>query len=114
MEHRLSFRSPFSVNVAIYYKSLGLLRGRSLDISRHGIFVVTSPMVLPIHTIVDIAFSLESGKNAKPLERTSAMVVRLNRDGAGLMFAREIDVGHLRLFASNQQHYPPRVDATSG
>lgn len=114
MEHRLSLRSPFSVNVAIYYKSLGLLRGRSLDISRHGIFIVTTPMVLPIHTIVDVAFPLEPGKNGEPLERTSAMVVRLTREGAGLMFAKEIDVSPVSLFAYDQHLYPRRVDATSG
>ena len=115
MEHRLSLRTPFSVNVAIYYRGLGLLRGRSLDISRHGMFVATGPMVLPLHTIVDVAFPLEAGKNAEPLERTSAMVVRMTRNGVGLMFAREINVRPLQLYDGyDQQNYPRRVDATSG
>jgi len=114
MEHRLSLRTPFNVNVAIYYNALGLLRGRSLDISRHGMLVATGHMVLPLHAIVDVAFPLEPGKRGEPLQRTPAMVVRLTRDGMGLMFSNEINAGPLQLSAYDQQHYPRTVDATSG
>jgi hypothetical protein len=113
MEQRLSLRTPFAVNVAIYYKGLGLLRGRSLDVSRHGMFVTTGPMLLPTHTKVDVAFTLERGKSG-PLERTTATVVRLNRDGVGLMFSNEIDISPLQLFDHEQPIYTRRVDATSG
>ena len=113
MEQRLSFRTPFAVNVAIYYKGLGLLRGRALDVSRHGMFVATGPMLLPIHTKVDVAFTLERGKGG-PLERTTATVVRLNHDGVGLMFTNEIDVSPLQTFDHEQPHYARSVDATSG
>jgi len=114
MEHRLSLRTPFNVNVAIYYSGLGLLRGRSLDISRHGMFVATGPMLLPLHAIVDVAFPLEPGKCGEPLQRTPAMVVRLTRDGIGLMFSKEVNAKPLQLFDYDQQNYSRTIDATSG
>ena len=114
MEHRLSLRTPFNVNVAIYYSGLGLLRGRSLDISRHGMFVATGPMVLPLHALVDVAFPLEPGKRGEPLQRSPAMVVRLAHDGLGLMFSQEVGVRPLPLFGYDQQSYPRTIDATSG
>ena len=90
MEHRLSLRTPLKINVAIYYNGLGLLRGRSLDVSRHGMFVSTGTMVLPLHAIVDVAFPLETGKHSESPPRTPAMVVRLANEGVGLMFAKEV------------------------
>jgi hypothetical protein len=114
MEQRLSLRIPLMINVAIYYKGLGLLRGRSLDVSRHGMFVATGPMLLPIHSKVEVVFTLERGKGG-PLERTTATVVRLNRDGIGLMFSNEIDVSPLQPFNHHEQQiYLRSVDATSG
>ena len=89
MEHRLSFRTPLSVNVAIYYNGLGLLRGCSLDVSRHGMFVDTGAMTLPLHAMVDVAFPLERGYSSPP-RSTPTMVVRLTDKGVGLMFAGEI------------------------
>ena len=114
MEHRLSLRTPLTMNVAIYYNGLGLLQGRSLDVSRHGMFVATGPMVLPLHAIVDVAFPLESGKRNEVPQRTPAMVVRLNREGIGLMFSKEVTAIPLGLNHGEQQDYLCRVDASTG
>jgi len=114
MEHRLSLRTPLTMNVAIYYNGLGLLQGRSLDVSRHGMFVVTGPMVLPLHAIVDVAFPLESGKRGKVPQRTPAMVVRLANEGIGLMFAREFEPHPVELWEYERQTYPLSVDASTG
>lgn len=111
MEHRLSLRTPLMMNVAIYYNGLGLLRGRSLDVSRHGMFVATGPMVLPLHAIVDVAFPLESGKRGATPQRTPAMVVRLANEGVGLMFAKEVNASPLELFGRNQEDYPHSTTA---
>lgn len=102
MEHRLSFRTPLMMNVAIYYNGLGLLQGRSLDVSRYGMFVHTGAMTLPLHAIVDVAFPLENGNRATPPRRTPAMVVRCAERGVGLMFANEIFLAHEGLRASSQ------------
>ena len=114
MEHRLSLRTPLTMNVAIYYNGLGLLQGRSLDVSRHGMFVATGPMVLPLHAIVDVAFPLESGKRKGVPQRTPAMVVRMNREGIGLMFSKEVTAIPLGHNDSEQPDYPCSVDASTG
>jgi len=101
MEHRLSFRTPLLMNVAIYYNGLGLLRARSLDVSRHGMFVDTGAMTLPLYAMVDVAFPLENGIRSTPPQRTPAMVVRCAEQGVGLMFANEITAGEV-LTASSQ------------
>lgn len=100
MEHRLSFRTPLMMNVAIYYNGLGLLRGRSLDVSRHGMFVNTGAMSLPLYAMVDVAFPLNNGKNSNPPQRTPAMVVRCAEQGVGLMFANEITADEVLITSS--------------
>ena len=114
MEHRLSLRTPLTMNVAIYYNGLGLLQGRSLDVSRHGMFVVTGPMVLPLHAIVDVAFPLESGKRGKVPQRTPAMVVRLANEGVGLMFAKEFEPNSVEHREYEQHAFQYSVDASTG
>jgi len=114
MEHRLSLRTPLRMNVAIYYNGLGLLQGRSLDVSRHGMFVVTGPMVLPLHAIVDVAFPLESGRGKIP-QRTPAMVVRIANEGVGLMFSKEFEPNSLEHWEYEQQAIIQySVDASTG
>ena len=95
MEHRLSLRTPLTMNVVIYYNGLGLLQARSIDVSRHGMLVDTGQMTLPLHAVVDVAFPLDSGKRAAPPQRTPAMVVRLADEGIGLMFAKEFANGEV-------------------
>ena len=114
MEHRLSLRTPLNMNVAIYYNGLGLLRGRSVDVSRHGMFVVTGPMVLPLHAIVDVAFLFESVKyDERPL-RTPAMVVRTASDGIGLMFAKEVQAHPSEFMGDDLHDFSRGLDAVSG
>ena len=91
MEHRLSLRTPLTMNVAIYYNSLGLLQGRSLDVSRNGMFVQTGHLVLPLHAMVDVAYPLDASSNGIHPQRTPAMVVRTTDAGVGLMFAKEFE-----------------------
>lgn len=91
MEHRLSARAPLNTSVAIYYKSLGLLQGQAVDVSRHGIFIRMGHMVLPLHALVDVVFP--AGHTAgRPPGRTPAMVVRIAPHGIGLMFGSEVEL----------------------
>ena len=115
MEHRLSLRTPLMMNVGIYYTGLGLLQGRSLDVSRHGMFVLTGPMVLPLHAIVEVVFPLESGKRGQAPQRTPAMVVRLGHEGLGLMFATEVEAPSINhQWGHTRQTYPLSADARTG
>jgi hypothetical protein len=113
MEHRLSIRIPSTMSVTISYRGLGLLQGVTLNVSRHGMYVATGPMVLPHHSMVDVAFPLESGKCGVAPQWTSAMVVRIDKEGIGLMFAEEIK-GPEYLFGCEVQDYPRSVETASG
>ena len=90
MEHRLSIRAPYNAGVSIYYNSLGLLQAQAVDVSRHGMFVRTGRVVLPLHALVEIVFT-QAPPGDQALSRTSAMVVRVAANGIGLMFGGEID-----------------------
>lgn len=90
MEHRLSARAPLNTSVAIYYKSLGLLQGQAVDVSRHGIFIRTGHMVLPLHALVEVVFP--PGDATGRAGRTPAMVVRIAPHGIGLMFGSEVEL----------------------
>lgn len=90
MEHRLSERTTLDTHVAIYYNSLGLLQAKAINLSRHGMFVRTGRLSLPLHALIEVAFPLGKGEQRQPL-RTKAMVVRIADDGIGLMFADEME-----------------------
>ncbi len=85
MEHRLSKRKPISVDVSIYYPPLGLIKGKTRDISLAGMFVETPGTELPQSATLDIAFIL-SGQTAPKLQRVRALVARVTDQGVGLMF----------------------------
>lgn len=91
MEHRLSVRAPLNKSVAIYYNSLGLLQGQAVDVSRHGMFIRTGRMALPLHALVEIVLPLEQQNEGQAI-RTPAMVVRVSPSGIGVMFGDELDV----------------------
>lgn len=85
MEHRLSIRKPISVDVSIYYPPLGLIKGRTRDISLAGMFVETPGTELPKSASLDVAFII-NGQTAPKLQRVRALVARVTAQGAGLMF----------------------------
>jgi len=91
MEHRLSARAPLNKNVAIYYNSIGLLQGQAVDVSRHGMFIRTGRLALPLHALVEVVFPLEQQSDAESV-RAPAMVVRVAPNGIGVMFGNEVDV----------------------
>ena len=112
MEHRLSERAASNTPVAIYYNSLGLLQANALNLSRHGMFVHTGRMRLPLHALIEVVFTLKKDIN-QPLLHTKAMVVRVTSSGMGLMFDDEMepaDIGqHCTHDAAGEGHY--RVSA---
>ena len=85
MEHRLSKRKPIAVDVSIYYPPLGLISGRTRDLSLAGMFVETPGVKLPRSVTLDIAFMAHNGSKPQ-LQRVRALVARVTADGVGLMF----------------------------
>src|SRR3569832_660592 len=90
-EHRLSARAPLNKNVAIYYNSIGLLQGQAVDVSRHGMFIRTGRLALPLQALVEVVFPLEQQSDAESV-RAPAMEVRVAPNGIGVMFGNEVDV----------------------
>src|SRR3569833_634896 len=91
MEHRLSARAPLNKNVAIYYNSIGLLQGQAVEVSRHGMFIRTGRLALPLHALVEVGIALEQQSVAESV-RAPAMVVRVAPIGIGVMFGNEVVV----------------------
>ncbi len=91
MEHRLSERASVNTPVVIYYNSLGLLQANALNLSRHGMFVHTGRLSLPLHALIEVAFPLHRARNLRP-QRAKAMVIRVTHSGMGLMFDDEMEM----------------------
>lgn len=112
MEHRLSERAALNTPIAIYYNSLGLLQANALNLSRHGMFVHTGRLSLPLHALIEVVFPLMKGLNRQPL-RIKAMVVRVTSGGMGLMFDGEMepaDIGqHSPRDAASEGYYRVRA-----
>lgn len=85
MEHRWSPRKPYATDVVIHYRPLGLIRGRTKDISLEGMYVSTGRITLPKNEPVDVCFTLVDGDH-KSMHQMGAFVVHSQEDGVGLMF----------------------------
>ncbi len=85
MEYRWNPRTEIKLDVVLHYPPLGLVRATSKDMSLQGMYVQTGRIVLHKNEIVTVAFSYQ-GEEGKQLIKTDANVVRIGKDGAGLMF----------------------------
>lgn len=63
MEQRWTERIPMAVDVMVNYPSLGLVRGKSKDISLEGMFVETGPIVLAADAPLSVTFVLPQDKS---------------------------------------------------
>lgn len=102
MEQRWTERIPVAVEVLVNYPSLGLVRGRSKDISLEGMFVETGPIALAAESSLLISLMLPEGQNNQQCD-IPAQVVYSTQGGAGLVFC-SLDVpaiGHLRRLLYN-------------
>ena len=89
IEHRRSTRRPATFDAILSYPPLGLLRTKVRDISLEGMFVETGSITLHANTPVEVTVGLREG-STREVYRLRAFVVRVTRDGAGLMF-RDLD-----------------------
>src|SRR3569832_1017746 len=85
LEHRWNRRRSVHLNAVIFYRPLGLLRAKVLDVSLAGAFVETGRSMLPPQTLVEITFALEM--DGKPhIHQTEALIVHQQPHGCGLLF----------------------------
>src|SRR3569832_2467880 len=90
-EHRLSARAPLNKYVAIYYNSIGLLRGQAVDVSRHGMFIRTGRLALPLLALVEVVFPLEQQSDAESIQTPAKEKHNAPKDN-GVMVGNEVDV----------------------
>lgn len=82
VEHRLNTRKPIQINVAIHSTNIGLISGRTRNVSMGGMYIKTAPgIAMQENIIIRVAFMI--GRKMKTLP---AMVVRSDPGGFGLVF----------------------------
>ena len=85
MEQRWSNRTIISVSIAIHYAPLGLIIGRTRDVSSQGMFVETKYIALPPNEVIQVSFVsplLQHGINTT----AEAEVMHTSNEGVGLYF----------------------------
>jgi hypothetical protein len=104
MEHRCSRRRPIEISVAINYRDVMLVLGRTRDISLDGMFVNTGRQKLPRNALVRV--SLRIRDFGSWTGEAEAMVVHSDDDGLGLMFtAMDAHLeAELQAFLDNEFH----------
>lgn len=85
IENRCSQRRPMSLDVVLNYHSLGLVQGKTRNLSMGGMFVEMGRIQLPVHAQVDVSLILENKGCCTP-PRFEAVVVHDKEAGIGLMF----------------------------
>lgn len=97
MEHRCGIRKSMALDVVLSYRALGLVKGRTHNISMGGMFVETGCIQLPVNALVEASISLSNESGPNEVRSTQAMVVHTGAGGAGLMFS-DLDLGFAEMF----------------
>lgn len=85
MEHRGGSRRSIDANVIIDCRPAGLVRGKIQNISVGGIFIRMRPPARMSSDRVKVVF-VRRDRGISRLYRLPAVIIRWNRQGAGLMF----------------------------
>lgn len=94
MEHRLSTRIALQKSVTVESPRIGCRSMTARDISLYGMFVESTPPILPLNATVTVAFSAGNGGHSSEFA-FKAMVVRHTKTGVALMFP-DLDVDEVR------------------
>lgn len=86
MEHRCGARRGIDANVIIDCRPAGLVRGRIQNISVGGLFIRMRPPAGIASDRVKVVF-VRRERGVTRLYRMPAVIIRWNRQGAGLMFS---------------------------
>lgn len=85
MEKRTSERQSAVQDVVVGYRNLGLVKGRTLDISLGGMCIDTGTTRLPVDAPVTVNFRIETATESLDCE-AHAIVVRQTDSNCCLMF----------------------------
>ncbi len=85
MDRRWTARIPVTLNAALYYNGLGIIKCNTLDISMDGALVMTGRVMLDQDAALDIILCANDKKTTVNC-RLKANVTRLTANGAGICF----------------------------
>ena len=85
MEKRKSERQLNVRDVTVIYKNLGMVKGKTLNISLGGMCIDTDPICLPVNAAVAITFTIDAATGTTDCE-AHAIVVRSEDTKCCLMF----------------------------
>lgn len=84
VEHRWSSRKEINLEVNLYYPPVGMINGKTRNVSLEGMFVELKGVHIPPQSRLEICFTAES--RGKTMEhRLPAYVVHERQGGIGLM-----------------------------
>ena len=84
VEHRWSNRKKLAMDVDLYYPPLGMLNGKTRNISLEGMYVELDGVHIPAQSRLEISFT-SSARGEAIEHRLPAYVVHEGKDGIGLM-----------------------------
>ena len=96
MEHRCASRKLITLDVVVTYQALGLVQGRTMNISLGGMFIDTGCVDLPVNALMKASFYLTENGMHKSCS-TDAMVMHSAPGQAGVMFSDLNDELHVNL-----------------
>jgi hypothetical protein len=84
IEHRWSSRKNIDLNVSLYYPPVGMVNGRTRNISLEGMFVKVRGVRIPAQARLEVCFTTDNrGRSVE--HRLPAYVVHQSDGGVGLM-----------------------------
>jgi len=84
VEHRWSSRKEINLDVSLYYPPIGMINGKTRNISLEGMFVSLKGVRIPPQSRLEISFTAEA--RGRTIEhRLPAYVVHEGEEGIGLM-----------------------------
>ena len=89
-ERRWNQRLPVAMNIIIYYSGLGLIQGKTKNLSLDGAYIDTGRISL--HQGGELELILYDPEDCSEQQRVRARIARLDDHGAGLVF-RDIPLG---------------------
>ncbi len=84
VEHRWSSRKEINIDVNLYYPPVGMINGKTRNISLEGMFVDVEDANIPAQARLEICFIAET-RGETTEHRLPAYVVHGNNRGIGLM-----------------------------
>ena len=84
VEHRWSSRKEINIDVNLYYPPVGMINGKTRNISLEGMFVDVEDANIPDQARLEICFTAET-RGETTEHRLPAYVVHGNNRGIGLM-----------------------------